>query len=310
MDDKGMVFINGEYVAPADAKISVFDNGFIKSDVVYDVTSTWHGQFFRLDDHVARFLRSCEGFRLPCPYSADEIRRILAECVAQGDVADASYVELALTRGHYKEFLGAMPNLYDTDVTFIAYAIPYRWIVPPEQQATGIDIIIAKTRRIPNECVDARFKNFHWGDLTMARFEAIDAGAQNAILCTPDGVLSEGPGFNVFWTKDGTLHTPDSNVLEGITRQTVFDLADDASVPSETGRYPTEALLEADEAFLCSTAGGIMPVVGVDDRTLSNGAPGEITSRLRELYWSKREAGWLGTPVEDILQESAAAEVA
>ena len=180
--------------------------------------------------------------------------------------------------------------------------------MPPEQQATGIDIIIAKTRRIPDECVDARFKNFHWGDLTMARFEAIDAGAQNAILCTPDGV--EGPGFNVFWTKDGTLHTPDSNVLEGITRQTVFDLADDASVPSETGRYPTEALLEADEAFLCSTAGGIMPVVGVDDRTLSNGASGEITSRLRELYWSKREAGWLGTPVGDILQESAAAEVA
>ena len=304
----GMVFIGGEYVAPEDAKISIFDNGFIKSDVVYDVTSTWKGQFFRLDDHMERFLRSCAGVHMTCPYGADEIKRILAECVERGGVGEAAYVEVALTRGTYKSFInGFVPNLRDTNVSFIAYAIPYVWIVPLEVQETGIDIIVAKTRRIPDECVDARFKNFHWGDLTRARIEAIDAGAHNAILCTPDGVLAEGPGFNIFFVKDGALHTPARNMLEGITRRTVHDLADELGAPHYDGDYRPDDLREADEAFICSTAGGIMPVVKVDDRVLSNGAPGPLSAKLRELYWTKREAGWLGTPVGDLLGQRAVA---
>ena len=304
----GMAFIDGEYVAPQDAKISIFDKGFANNDVVYDVTSTWKGQFFRLDDHMERFLRSCAGVHMSCPYGADELKRILAECVERGGVGEASYVEVALTRGTYTSYVhGFVPNLRDTNVTFIAYAIPYVWIVPLEAQEKGIDIIVAKTRRIPDECVEARYKNFHWGDLTRARIEAVDAGAHSAVLCTPDGVLAEGPGFNIFFVKDGALHTPARNVLEGITRRTIHDLADELGAPHHDGDYLPDALREADEAFICSTAGGIMPVVKVDDRVLSNGAPGPLSAKLHELYWKKREAGWLGTPVGDLLGQRAVA---
>jgi len=304
----GMAFVDGEYVAIEDAKISVFDSGFSKSDVVYDVTSTSNGRFFRLDDHVARFLRSCAGVGMTCPYSADEIKHILAECVERGGVGELSYVDMMLTRGTNRGFIrGFVPDLRDTNVNFIAYAVPYVWIVPLDIQQQGIDIIVAKTRRIPDECVDARFKNFHWGDLVRAKIEAADAGAHNAVLCTPDGVLAEGPGFNVFFIKDGALHTPARNMLEGITRQTVFDLAAEAGAPCYADDYRPEDLHEADEVFICSTAGGIMPVIKVDDRVLSNGAPGPLSMRLHSLYWAKRAAGWLGTPVNEVLDRRAVA---
>ncbi len=302
MYDKGMAFIDGAYVEPANAKISVFDLGFTKSDVVYDVTSVWKGLFFRIDDHIERFLASCEGVAMRCPYEADEIRRILGECVQRGDVADNAYVEMALTRGAYKSYIGDFtPDLRDTHVNFIAFAIPYVWIAPPEAQRIGIDLIVAKTRRIPDESVVARFKSFHWGDLTRARMEATDAGAHNAVLCTPDGYLAEGPGFNIFFMAGGALHTPRRNMLEGITRRTIGDLADEIGTPVETGDYLPQALLEADEAFICSTAGGVMPVIRVDGRIFANGKPGAISTELRNLYWRKREAGWLGTPVADLI---------
>ncbi len=302
MHDKGMAFIDGAYVEPANAKISVFDLGFTKSDVVYDVTSVWKGLFFRIDDHIERFLASCEGVAMRCPHDADEIRRILGECVQRGGVADNAYVEMALTRGAYKSYIGDFtPDLRDTHVNFIAFAIPYVWIAPPEAQNIGIDLIVAKTRRIPDESVVARFKSFHWGDLTRARIEATDAGAHNAVLCTPDGYLAEGPGFNIFFMAGGALHTPRRNMLEGITRRTIGDLADEIGTPVETGDYLPEALLEADEAFICSTAGGVMPVVRVDDRIFANGKPGAVSTELRNLYWRKREAGWLGTPVADLI---------
>ena len=90
-------------------------------------------------------------------------------------------------------------------------------------------------------------------------------------------------------------------MLEGITRRTIGDLADEIGTPVETGDYRPEALLEADEAFICSTAGGVMPVVRVDDRIFANGKPGAVSTELRNLYWRKREAGWLGTPVADLI---------
>ena len=290
----GVAFVDGKYIPADEARLAVFDLGFTRGDAVYDTTSVWKGNFFRLDDHVARFLRSAAGMRLKCPHDAVQLKRILATCVHRAGF-ESSYVQMIMTRGMYV-------SLTDRDIRlcenrFIAYALPYIWIVSPEKQETGINLAIVDNRRTPAEAIDPRIKNFNWMDLERGLFEALDRGADNAALCTPAGLLAEGPGFNLFLVKDKRLLTPKSNMLEGITRQTVFDLARELKVPCVAADLPPEALRDADEAFLSSTAGGIMPVTQVDGRPLGNGAPGLLTTELRTQYWQKREAGWLGTSV-------------
>ena len=210
-----------------------------------------------------------------------------------------AYVEVLTTRGRFT--VPGSRDLRQTRPTFIAYAVPYIWIASPNKQVEGLHLFVASTARIPDACVDARYKNFHWGDLTQGQLQAIDAGADVAILCGMSGFLSEGPGFNLFWAKDGKLFSPRTNVLEGITRKTVLDLAQEIGIPVETGDYAAQALSSADEAFISSTAGGIMPVTQVGDTVLGDGRPGSLSAQLRALYWNKREAGWLGARVSDLL---------
>jgi branched-chain amino acid aminotransferase len=132
-------------------------------------------------------------------------------------------------------------------------------------------------------------------------FEGLDRGADTSVLCTPDGRLSEGPGFNLFVVRDGAIFTPQGNALEGITRRTILELASDLGIKAEEADMEADQLRDADEAFLSSTAGGVMPVATVDGRPLGHGAgAGPLSLRLRTEYWARREGGWLATPVADV----------
>jgi branched-chain amino acid aminotransferase len=300
---EGLAFIDGKYCPLADAKVSVFDQGFTHSDVVYDVVSTWKGQFFRLDEHIQRFLRSCAGVRLTCPCGPDELKRVLATCVRDGGVEDGSFVSMTVTRGRYESKEDARSrNIFRMTQNLIVYAVPYMYIADPKTQERGMHLVISQVPRIPSACVEMRYKNYHAGDLTRGRFEAQAAGADRAVHLAIEGYLTEGAGFNLFFAKDGRIFTPAHNVLEGMTRQTVIDLAAELAIPAEEGDYPASALLEADEAFITSTAGGIMPVAQVDNRRYPANGPGPISTRLREEYWRRREAGWLSTPVAEVLR--------
>lgn len=294
----GCVFIDERYVAPHEARISIFDPGFTRGDAVYDTVSVWKGWFFRLDDHVARFQRSAAGMRLTCPHPPEEVKRILAECVHRAGL-ESAYVQMILTRGEFPAPDRRDPRLCQN--RFIGLALPYIWIVSPERQAVGIDLALADVRRTPSEAMDPRVKNFNWMDLQRGLFQALDRGADTAVLCTPAGHLAEGPGFNLFVARDGALFTPRGNVLEGITRATVLELAVELGIAAHEADLPAEALRQADEAFLSSTAGGVMPVARVDGVPLGPGRPGPLTERLRALYWQRREEGWRGTRVESLL---------
>ena len=140
-------------------------------------------------------------------------------------------------------------------------------------------------------------------DLTAAHFEALDNGADQPVLLSTDGYLTEGPGFNVWIIRDGKALTPGDNLLEGITRKTVFDLCQDIGLEAEAADLKAEDLEEAGEAFISSSGGGVMPVVRVNDKPIGNGAPGITTGRLSDLYWSKRADGWHATPVADLLED-------
>jgi branched-chain amino acid aminotransferase len=295
---EGVAFVDGCYLAADEARISIFDAGFTRGDAVYDTVSVWKGLFFRLDDHLARFARSCAAARLACPHPPEDLRRILGGCVHRAGLQDA-YVQMIVTRGTFPSLTRRDPRLCQNKL--IAFAVPYIWIASPERQEAGLHLAIADNRRTPAEAIDPRVKNFNWMDLQRGLFEALDRGADTAVLCTPSGQLAEGPGFNLFVVTGGAVLTPGANVLEGITRRTVFDLAAELGVAAREADLTPDALRGADEAFLSSTAGGIMPVGRVDGQPLGSGKPGPLTTRLRTLYWHKREAGWLGTPVADLL---------
>lgn len=290
---EGAAFIEGRYVPVAEARLPVLDWGFTRSDVTYDVVHVWKGAFFRLEDHLDRFERSCEKLRLSPPSRA-EIRNTLMRCVALAGLRDA-YVEMACTRGV------PAPGSRDPRTctnSFIAFAIPFVWVVTQEQQARGAHVVISSVPRISPASVDPTVKNFHWGDLTRALFEAYDRGADTAVLVDAEGFISEGPGFNVFCVHEGKVVSPGGTVLEGITRESVRELCAELGIPFEIGRVTPDQLREADEVFLSTTAGGVMPVSRVDGRRLGNDRPGPISVKLKELYWKKHDEGWHATPVD------------
>lgn len=290
----GVCFVDGRFAPMSEAKVHALDWGFNKSDVTYDVAHLKDGAFFRLGHHLDRFQRSLAGLRMSVPHSRDEMGAIMAECVRLSGLRDA-YVAVVCTRGMFLPGMPRKPSALQN--RFMAYAIPWIDVISPEVQARGAHLIVAKTLRIPPESVNPTYKNYHWGDLVQAMFEAEDAGADNAVLLDADGYLTEGPGFNVFIVKDGKVITPARTVLDGNTRGVTLELAAAAGLPTEVRAVPMAEALEADEVFLTSSGGGPAGVVEIDGRTFSNGAPGPVTTRLRAAYWDWLERGPEREPV-------------
>lgn len=298
----GVVFIDGAFVSPEEARMSIFDYGFTWGDCVYDVTSVWRGWFFKLDEHVERFEASLAGFRLSCPYSREEVKGILAECVDRAGLEDA-YVKVEATRGTTP---GHSRDIRLANNRFTAYAIPYVWIWGEEKCREGANLHLCRRfERISSRAVDQRFKNYNRADLVQARLDAYDAGCDDAVLVAGDGSLSEGFGWNILLVKDGAVSSPDWNVLEGRTREAVREICGDLGVPFELRRVEPDELAGADEVFATTTAGGVMPVVAIDSRAVGDGRPGPVTRTVQEQYWTRRAAGWHGTRVADLLAARA-----
>ena len=292
---EGAAYVDGRYMPVAEAAIPITDWGYRRSDVTYDVVGVWGGAFFRLDDHLRRFRNSMRALRLEPPESDADIRAILTECVRRSGLREA-YVAMDCLRGRPKPNLPRHPLNCRNYIA--AFAIPWVWVVSPEVQERGAHLIVAKTPRIADESVDPKVKNFHWGDLTRGLFEALDQGADNCVLLDRDGFVTEGPGFNVFSVTDGAVATSDHGSLEGITRLSVQELCAELGIKFEIRKIPAAELREADEIFLATTAGGIMPASRIDGRILGNDRPGPISAKLRETFWVKRAKGWHATPIE------------
>jgi len=277
----GSVFIDGDWKPLSEAKISLFDWGFTRSDATYDVASVWKGAFFRLDDHLDRFFASMGKVRMAIPYDRDEVRAIVHGCVRAGALRDA-YVAMVCTRGV------PPPGSRDPRLAtnrFYAYAVPFVWIAPPEKQRAGIDLHVSRRVRIAPESVDPTVKNYHWLDLVQSMFDAYDRGADTSCVVDAAGNVTEGPGFNVFVVRDGVVSTAARGVLEGVSRRTVIELCDALAIPLRVGALPADELARADEVFLSSTGGGVLPIAKVDGRPLG-AFPGPVTRRLHDAYWA------------------------
>ena len=278
----GSAHVNGQLVPVSEAKISLLDWGFLHSDATYDVAHVWQGSFFRLDDHIERFHTGMEKLHLAIPYDRNQLRSILSECVAVTGLQNA-YVEMICTRG--------LPEPGSRDPRscrnqFFAFAVPFMWISNPDKGNPGIHLIVSRQQRIPPTSIDPTIKNYHWLDMVSGLFEAYERGGEAAILVDADGNLVEGPGFNIFTVKSNCLFTPSTGVLEGITRRTVIELALAQGYRVDRGYLSAQQAREADEVFISSTAGGVMPVGKIDEQLVADGKTGIITRKLRELYWA------------------------
>lgn len=290
---QGIAYTNGQYLPVSEAKISVLDWGFLHSDATYDTVHVWDGRFFRLDLHLERFFSGVARLRMRLSQSREEIAAILSNCVALSGLRNA-YVEMICTRGVSPTF---SRDPRDAQNRFLAFAVPFGSVANEAQMAEGLHVVVSDVQRIPPASVDPTIKNYHWLDLVEGVYQAFDQGGDTVLLRDEAGNIAEGPGFNVFAVKDGALTTPERGVLPGITRRTVFDLCARLPLNAKAAPLTEIALRGADEVFITSTAGGIMPVTRIDGAPVADGRVGPVTKRLTDLYWEMhRDDAW-STPV-------------
>ncbi|BCG87452.1 branched-chain amino acid transferase [Mesorhizobium sp. 113-3-9] len=290
----GIAFLDGQYLPMSQAKVSVLDWGFLHSDATYDTVHVWDGRFFRLDLHLDRFFGGLEKLRMAIPFDRDGVAEILHNCVALSDHR-AAYVEMLCTRGASPTFSRDPRQAINR---FMAFAVQFGSVANAEQLRRGLHVAISDKVRIPPASIDPAIKNYHWLDLVRGLYDAYDRDAETALILDFNGNVAEGPGFNVFRVKDGRLSTPAIGVLPGITRRTVFDLCGEEGLTVEAIDVSVAALKAADEVFITSTAGGIMPVTRIDGAAIADGKVGPVTSRLMALYWRKHDHPAWSSPVK------------
>ena len=293
MDESLVVYMNGDYVPANQASISVFDYGFLRGDTVYDTTSAWHGWIFKLDAHVNRLFDSLRAVQLEIPLAPEELKHAIVETTRRCGLQDA-YIKCLVTRGRPQE---GTRDLRSCMPTIIIFVTPYVWILPPEKFETGARVNIASVRSIPPQSLDPRIKSVSRLHFDLASLETYAAGMDETIMLDLDGHVTEGPGFNVFMVKNNALLTPPAGILRGITRDTVMELAEEAGRQMQVTPVTAYDLLAADEVFLSSTAGGVMPVVEIEGRRIGDGKVGDVTRDIHARYWQMREEGRHGTAV-------------
>lgn len=288
-----VAYVNGEFVPEAEAKISIFDRSILYGDGVFDTLFARNGYIFKLDAHLQRLLRSVRAAKLELPVASGELRRLIVETVRRNGLRDA-YIKCILSRG-----LGPAPLLDPRGCkpTLLIFAKPYLSLADPEKAHSGIRVKITSVRRVPHECIDPKIKSLNYLNIVLAKMEALDSGCDDAMMLDMAGYVCEAPGYNVFAVRGGRVLTPGQSILEGITRETVLELCAELGIPCGEANLTSYDIYTADEVFYTSTAGGIIPVVNVDDRAVGDGTPGPVWRRITGAYEKMLARGVHGTPI-------------
>jgi len=288
--------MDGEIIPIHEAKISVLDWGLTRSDITYDVVHVWDGAFFRLDDYLDRFEASISKLRLNIPQSRETMKTILHDIVAATGLTSA-YVSMVASRGTPSIPGTRDPRLCDNH--FYAWAVPFIWVIKPEIAERGAHLLLASgATRISPDAVDPKVKNYHWGDMTKALFEALDAGFDTCVLLDDKGHITEGPGFNIFAVINGSIVTPKSGMLEGITRKTVLEICKTEGLSHAVRDITAEEFLNANEIFTATTGGGPVPVTRINEHILGNDRPGPIAEQITQTYWDWHQRDELITRID------------
>lgn len=273
------VYLNGDWLPEAQARVSVFDRGFLFADAVYEVTAVVNGRLVDFDGHYARLQRSCRELQLALPVDRETLLTLHRRLIADNALLEGG-VYLQLTRGNDgdRDFNFPPENVPPTLVLFTQA----RAVLNPPQAETGIRVIT---------CPDIRWqrrdiKTVQLLAPSMAKALAHAQGADDALL-VEDGYITEGSACNCYLVQgDNTIVTRPlgNSILPGITRQAILRLAREKGLKVEERRFTLDELMQASEVFISSATTFVWPVVSVDGQTVGDGTPGPITRQVRQLY--------------------------
>lgn len=285
------IYVNGDLVRREDAKVSIFDAGFVLGDGVWEGIRLHKGRLLFLEAHLDRLWWGLETIALPLGLTREaliaEIRRLLD---ANG-MEDGAHLRLMVTRGE-KQAVNQDPRNWLGKPTIVITA-EYK-TASPEIMTRGLSLATSKVRTTPKEMFDMRLNSHSRLMLITALIDVIDKGADEALMLDPHGHVASCNATNLFWVKDGEVRTSTGEYcFNGVTRGNVIALCGEAGVPIRLADFPAEDVRGADEAFVTGTFGGLTPVREVDGQPLKEALPGPMTARLRGLYEAlkDRDAG-------------------
>jgi branched-chain amino acid aminotransferase len=279
------IWLNGNLVPPNEATVSVYDHGLLYGDGVFEGIRVYNGRIFKCKTHLKRLIDSGKSIRLAIPYTIDQLTAAMRETVAANNIVDG-YIRLCVTRG--SGTLGLNPLTCSNPAVFIiADTIT---LYPQEMYDNGMAIITSSVVRNHPASLSPRIKSLNYLPNIMAKVEALDAGLMEAVMLNAQGYVAECTGDNVFivrqWEGNTALITPPlhAGALEGVTMNTVIDLAQQAGIPVLRMDLTKHDLYIADELFLTGTAAEVIAVNKVDGRVIGDGKPGPITNQLNSAF--------------------------
>ncbi|WNM58516.1 aminotransferase class IV [Candidatus Nitrospira allomarina] len=287
------IFLNGKFVKKEQARISVFDHGFLYGDGVYETLRVYQRRIFLLERHLARLRRSCELIGLVLPIQDNAWASIMTEMLIRNRLQDAG-LRVTISRGEGE--LGIDPGLCPspTIVVMAKSVVSY----PAHMREQGVRLQLVSVRRNPESAQSPQIKSLSFLNNILAKQEAVQAGAFDALMLNMDGHVTECTTSNIFFVSNHRLHTPSvaCGILEGITREVVMILARELGIKVEEGAYGAADVLQADECFMTNTGLEIMAVSQIGRNPIGQGGSGEITMALWRAFQENLER-WLGPVV-------------
>jgi len=286
-----LVYIDGEFVPENEAKISIFDHGFLYGDGVFEGIRAYNGRVFRLKEHIDRLYDSAKAIDLEIPVTKEEFMEIILETLRKNNLRDA-YIRPIVTRGVGD--LGLDPRKCQKP-SIIVITKPWGRLYG-DLYEKGLTAVTVGVRRNSFDALPPNIKSLNYLNNILAKIEANAKGGDEAIFLDRNGYVSEGSGDNIFVVKNGAISTPPTiNNLRGITREAVIEIINKLGIPFRETNIGLYDLYTADEVFVTGTAAEIAPIVVIDGRKIGDGKPGEITRKLMEEFKKLTESE--GVPI-------------
>jgi branched-chain amino acid aminotransferase len=287
-----VIYLDGEFVPEAEAKLSVFDHGLLYGDGVFEGIRAYNGRVFKLEEHVRRLYDSARTIMLEIGLTQEQYAEAILETCRRNGIVDG-YIRAVVTRG--KGDLGLDPRKCSKPSIFIIAA--GITLYPESCYEHGLRVITCATRRNNPTALDPAVKSLNYLNNILAKIEVNRAGADEGLMLNDLGLVAEATGDNIFVVRDGRLYTPPigAGILRGITRDTVLDLAREMELPLREELFTLQFVYNADEMFLTGSAAEVIPVREVDNRPIGDGRPGPMTQRLIQQF--RQCTAHTGTPI-------------